>query len=94
MASLNIVAERGYGKADFYTDASKDGVMNALVKEYFLEFPCEGQIWWALIRLGKIWDYNPGLKTKETTNANIFLWPNSTSALNKNHNLKQSQGWS
>ena len=94
LASLNIVAQRAYGKADFYTDASKDGVMNALVKEYFLEFPCEGQIWWALIRLGKIWDYNPVLKTKEATNANILLWPISTSALNKNHNLKQTQGWS
>jgi hypothetical protein len=94
LASLNIIAKRAYGKEDFYTDATEDGVLNALVKEYFLEFPCEGVIWWALIRLDKIWEYNPSLETKKVGNANILLWPVSTSSLNKNHNLRQTEGWS
>lgn len=58
LESLNIIAKRAYGKDDYYTDASQEAVLEALVDEYFLEFPAEGVIWWALIRLDKIWDYN------------------------------------
>lgn len=90
---LNIVAERAYGKK-MYTSATKDDVLNALVKEYFLEFPCEGVIWWALVRLDKIWDYNPDLKARKASNPNILLWPITNSALNKNNRIKQTEGWS
>ncbi len=92
--SLNIIAERAYGKPNFYTDATKDAVLEALVDEYFLEFPCEGVIWWSLIRLDKIWEYNPELKAKQANNPNILLWPISTSAINKNNKLRQTEGWS
>lgn len=96
MADLNIIAKRAYGKDNFYktTGATKDEALAALVNEYFLEFPCEGVIWWALIRLDKIWDYNPALKTKKASNPNILLWPITNSALNKNNKLSQTEGWS
>ncbi len=45
-------------RPDYYTAASGGAVLQALIDEYFLEFPAEGVIWWALIRLDKIWDYN------------------------------------
>ena len=72
----------------------KQNTMNALSKEYFLEFPCEGIIWFALIRLDKIWEYNPSLLEKKENNPNILLWPISQSAINKNNKLVQTEGWS
>ena len=93
LKSLNLIAKRAYGKDNFYTEANRDAVLSALVNEYFLEFPAEGVIWWALIRLDKIWDYNPELKTMQQTNKNILLWPITASARNKNHKLTQTEGW-
>lgn len=94
LASLNIIAKRAYGKDNFYTDESRDAVLQAITDEYFLEFPAEGVIWWALIRLDKIWDYNPSLKEKQELNPNILLWPITASARNKNNKLTQTEGWS
>lgn len=93
LKSLNLIAKRAYGKDNFYTEANRDAVLSALVNEYFLEFPAEGVIWWALIRLDKIWDYNPELKAMQQTNKNILLWPITASARNKNHKLTQTEGW-
>ena len=89
---LNIIAKRAYGKENFYTDTTKDAVRKALSKEYMLEFPCEGVIWWALIRLDSIWDYNATLKAKRNSK-NILLWPIHKDARNKNSNLTQTEGW-
>ena len=94
LASLNIIAKRAYGKDNFYTDESRNAVLQAITDEYFLEFPAEGVIWWALIRLDKIWDYNPELKEKQALNPNILLWPITASARNKNNKLTQTEGWS
>lgn len=94
LASLNMIAKRAYGRDNFYTDATRNGVLEALTKEYFLEFPAEGVIWWALIRLDKIWEYNPALKEKQALNPNILLWPITASARNKNNKLTQTEGWS
>ncbi len=94
LKSLNIIAKRAYGKDNFYTDASRNAVLQAITDEYFLEFPAEGVIWWALIRLDKIWDYNPELKEKQALNPNILLWPITASARNKNNKLTQTEGWS
>ena len=93
LASLNLIARRAYGVNDFYKTATRDAVLEALTNEYFLEFPAEGVIWWALIRLDKIWDYNPDLLVKKQTNPNILLWPISKSARNKNYKLTQTEGW-
>ena len=92
LQSLNIIAKRAYGKDNYYKDASQAAVLDALVNEYFLEFPAEGQIWWALIRLDKIWDYNPYLK-EHKNDTNILLWPISKSARDKNSALTQTEGW-
>ena len=92
LKSLNLIAKRAYGKADYYTDASQGAVLQALIDEYFLEFPAEGVIWWALIRLDKIWDYNSYLM-EHKDNTNILLWPISKSARDKNSALTQTEGW-
>lgn len=89
---LNIIAKRAYGDAGHYTDNTKDAVLEALIQEYFLEFPVEGIIWWALIRLDKIWDYNETLKARRN-DTNILLWPISQGARNRNSNLEQTEGW-
>lgn len=92
LAALNIIAKRAYGKEQFYTDASKTAVRDALTREYFLEFPCEGVIWWALLRLDTIWDYNSSLKSRRN-DKNILLWPIHKEARNRNTNLTQTEGW-
>lgn len=92
LASLNIIAKRAYGQDNYYTNATKDAVLQALTDEYFLEFPCEGVIWWALIRLDKIWDYNETLKARKN-DTNILLWPITKTARNRNTNLTQTEGW-
>ena len=91
--SLNLIAKRAYGVDDFYTEATKEAVLDALCTETLLEFPCEGVVWWTLIRLDKIWDYNPSLAERRALNPNILLWPISASARNKNTKLRQTEGW-
>ena len=93
LKSLNLIAKRAYNKNNFYTAADKESVCKALVDEYFLEFPAEGVIWWALLRLDKIWDYNASLAQRRN-HPNILLWPISNSARNKNNKLYQTEGWS
>jgi hypothetical protein len=90
---LNVIAKRAYGKDNYYKDATAAGVLAALENEYFLEFPAEGVIWWALIRLDTIWNYNDYLKQQKASNPNILLWPISNSARNKNYKLVQTEGW-
>ena len=70
-----------------------EAVLDALCTETLLEFPCEGVVWWTLIRLDKIWDYNPSLAERRALNPNILLWPISASARNKNTKLTQTEGW-
>lgn len=89
---LNIIAKRAYGVNNYYTDSSKNAVLDAITREYFLEFPAEGVIWWALIRLDKIWDYNADLKSRKESK-NILLWPIHKDARNKNNKLSQTEGW-
>jgi hypothetical protein len=91
--SLNLIAKRAYGVDNFYTEATKEAVLDALCTETLLEFPCEGVVWWTLIRLDKIWDYNPSLAERRALNPNILLWPISASARNKNTKLTQTEGW-
>ena len=89
---LNIIAKRAYGVDNYYSSATKNDVLDALVREYFLEFPAEGVIWWALIRLDKIWDYNDTLKARKN-DTNILLWPITKTARNRNSKLEQTEGW-
>ena len=100
-ASLNIIAQRAYGKENYYTSTAPKDVLNNIVHEYFMEFPAEGMIWWALIRTGKIWDMVPNAEIPGQTfndlrakNPNILLWPIAQGSLNKNSKLHQIEGWS
>ena len=99
--ALNVIAKRAYGKENYYASTAPADVLNNIVTEYFLEFPAEGMIWWALIRTGKIWDMEPNSEipgqtfaTLKAKNPNILLWPIAQSSLNRNSNLHQIQGWS
>ena len=99
--SLNIIAKRAYGKDNYYTSTAPADVLNNIVHEYYMEFPAEGMIWWALIRTGKIWDMVPNseipgqtFKTLRDKNPNILLWPIAQGSINKNSNLHQIEGWS
>ena len=91
--ALNLIAGRAYGDSNHYTDATKEAVLQALTDEYFIEFVHEGIIWWALIRLDEISDYNPVIAENLKLNKNFLLLPVSQSALNKNSNLEQTEGW-
>ncbi len=100
-ASLNLIAKRAYGKDNYYTSTAPADVLNNIVHEYFMEFPAEGMIWWALIRTGKIWDMAPNSEIPGETfndlrakNPNILLWPILQGSINKNSNLHQIEGWS
>lgn len=100
--ALNIVAKRAYKTADKYTDKTPQAVLDAIVKEYRLEFVAEGVLWSALIRTGAIWDVEPNntqpgvtFRTLKEKNENILLWPIANGSINKNPgNIKQTQGWS
>lgn len=92
-AALNIIAKRAYKKDNFYTTNSKEAVLEALEREYRIEFAEEGVIWWSLIRLGKIYEVNPTLAEYKLKNKNILYFPVSQDALNKNSNLQQTEGW-
>lgn len=94
LKSLNIIAKRAYGSEKYTSTAAAD-VLQALTDEYFLEFPAEGVIWWALIRLGQLEKYNPDIATYKAKNENILLWPIANGSINKNpEHLKQVPGWS
>lgn len=100
---LNVVAERAYGKTGFYTSATQQDVLEALAEESRWEFAEEGNLWFTYIRLGYIDTYCP-LKYWPNTgveggvggsmNPNIYLFPVSTSAMNKNNKITQTNGWS
>ena len=100
LKSLNIIAKRAYGRDNVYTENTKEAVLGCIGKEYCLEFPAEGVVWWAFIRTGLIWDAVPNSEIPDQTfadlrakNPNILLWPIPQSSLNKNTNLHQIQGW-
>lgn len=93
VAALNIIAKRAYG-TEKYTSTVKADVLQALTDEYFLEFPAEGVIWFALIRLGQLEKYNPDIAPIKAKNPNYLLWPIAQGSINKNpENLKQVEGW-
>lgn len=101
LSSLNLIAKRAYG-TDKYTDKSEAAVRKALIDEYTLEFPAEGMLWFALIRIGAIWDIAPNSEQPDITfaklkekNPNILLWPIANSSINKNPGkISQIKGWS
>lgn len=77
------------------------GRPQALVDENLKEFAEEGNVYFTLIRLGAIHDYNPyryvdglGQCGIDTSRPNQLLMPVSKKAMNKNNKITQTQGWS
>lgn len=93
LAQINVIAKRAYNVDNYYTDASASAVRQALIDENLKEFTCEGNIWWTLLRLNAIYDFNPTLNELKNK-TNILLWPITQSSMNKNNNLDQTEGWS
>ncbi|SEB17724.1 RagB/SusD family nutrient uptake outer membrane protein [Pedobacter hartonius] len=92
LASLGIITNRAYGKQNYYITTSDAGILNAIVNENLKELAAEGSSWWMLVRTNKIWEYNASLAS-QISKKNILLWPITQSALNRNNNLKQTEGW-
>lgn len=101
LTTLNTLCERAYSKENYYTDATADAVKQALVDENLKEFAEEGNIYFTLIRLGAIYDFNAyryveglGQCGISTSRPNQLLMPVSRSAINKNNKITQTNGWS
>lgn len=92
LAAINVIANRAYGETNYYTDRNQEAVLQALVIENLKEFASEGNTWWTLVRTDKVWDYNPSVASQRTK-TNILLWPITQSAMNRNRNLSQTDGW-
>lgn len=89
--ALNQVAQRAYGRANFYPKTlTKQEVDAAILREREKEFCAEGKLWWDFIRLGVVFDEVPSLVGRENEK-NILLWPISNTAMNKNPNLTQTE---
>lgn len=92
LASLGIITNRAYGNPNYYTNTTDAAVLSAIVDEYLKEMASEGSNWWMLVRTNKIWEYNASLAS-QISKKNILLWPITQPALNRNNNLKQTEGW-
>ncbi len=92
--SINQVVKRAYGVDNYYSASlNQSQVKELLIKERLKEFPAEGKLWWDLIRLDAVYDYNTHLAAKQGQQ-NILLWPLSNSSINDNPNLGgQTPGW-
>lgn len=89
--ALNRIAQRAYGRANFYPKTlSQDEVAEAILCEREKEFCAEGKLWWDFIRLGVVFDEVPSLVGREIEK-NILLWPISTTSMNRNPNLVQTE---
>ena len=93
IASLNKIAERAYGKKDFYSSSMTANDLNeAIVTERMKEFAAEGKLWWDFIRLGVVFKKAPYLVGRENE-LNILLWPVAQTSINKNPNITQTPGY-
>ncbi len=93
VSDLNIIADRAYGKDDFYSsDASIAEIKNSIVNERMKEFAAEGKLWWDFIRFGVAFQKVPSLIGRENEQ-NILLWPVAQTSINKNPNLTQTPGY-
>lgn len=93
VTSLNRIAYRAYGEDGYYsTSMSSSEVIKTIIAERKKEFAAEGKLWWDFIRLGVAFDENPYLKGRENE-PNVLLWPVSQNSINRNPDLKQTEGY-
>lgn len=90
---LNRIAERAYGKENFYSGSySKDQIEKILLDERLKELSSEGKSWFDLIRMGKVFDRVGSLKGRENEQ-NILLWPVNKNSINTNPAITQTPGY-
>lgn len=94
MQAVNLMVKRAYGVDNYYDLSQTPANAKAIIiKERLKEFPAEGKLWWDLIRLDAVFDYNTHLAAKQEQ-PNILLWPLSNNSINDNPNLGgQTPGW-
>lgn len=94
MQAVNTVVNRAYNNANYYSlTQTPEDAKAIIVKERLKEFPAEGRLWWDLIRLDAVFDYNTHLNAKRNQE-NILLWPIHNNSINNNPNLGgQNPGW-
>lgn len=90
---LNQIAERAYGKDNFYSGSySKAEAEKILLDERLKEFCTEGKSWFDLIRFGKVFERVETLKGRENE-LNILLWPVNNASINTNPAITQTPGY-
>ena len=101
LKQLNILAERAYGIEEFYKDSSREAVRKAIVDENLKEFAEEGNVYFTLIRMDAIQEFNPyryeeglGQCGVNPDRPNQLLMPVAKDAINRNNKLVQTEGWS
>jgi hypothetical protein len=90
---LNLIAERAYGQADFYSGTfSREDLDEIILDERMKEFSSEGKVWFDLIRFDRAFERVWSLQGKENE-AGVLLWPLNFDSINRNPNLVQNPGY-
>lgn len=90
--ALNLVAERAYGKKNYYSSTlSKAELESKIMDERMKEFMAEGRTFWDMIRLGVVFQRVKTLQGRENEK-NILLWPISQNTINKNPAIEPTDG--
>lgn len=91
---LNQIASRAYGEENYYAGLSSGEIDNAILDERILEFVLEGKSWYDIRRFGQAFERIPTLMGREgDNNGNILLSPVAQDVLNRNFNIKQTDGY-
>ena len=87
------IEKRAYGTQTRYVGAmSKDAIDNAIIDETLKEFVGEAKSWWTIVRFGQAFTRIASLQGRENEK-NILLWPVSSSCINTNPNIEQTEGY-
>jgi len=94
LSQLNKIAKRAYGVEDYYAGLTPSQVDDAILNQRILEFVLEGKSWFDIQRFGKAFDMIPSLAGRESEyNGNILLFPVAQDVINRNRNIKQTEGY-
>lgn len=90
---LNQIAQRAYGKENYYPSTlTKEEINETIFNERLKEFAAEGKSWWDYIRMGYVFTKIPSLLGRQNE-TNILLWPISSDCFENNPNIRQTIGY-
>ena len=93
LSYLNQIAQRAYGKENYYPSTlTKEEINEAIFNERLKEFAAEGKSWWDYIRMGYVFTKIPSLLGRQNE-TNILLWPISSDCFENNPNIRQTIGY-